>query len=810
MKISLNWIKKYIDIELTTEELLKSLTNIGFDIESVENQADKYDKIVIGKVIEKKKHPNADKLSLCNVDIGSEVLSVVCGAPNVDAGQIICFAKVGAIIPNGGFELKKAKIRGEISEGMICSAKELNLGDDHSGIMVLEDKIPIGHPFAEYIGDNDVIIEIAITPNRGDLLSHFGVAREIGAILDKKISSPEITLHETKDNVSDFISVEIKNPEVCYRYCGRLVRNIKLKESPEWLKKYLTAVGLRPINNVVDISNFVMLECGQPLHTFDYDNLTPASSSGDNVKKKIIVRNAGNLEKFTTLDGKERKLGENILLICDDEKPVALAGIMGGENSEITENTKNVFIESAYFDPVVTRKSSKFLGLQTDSSYRFERGVDLSRVDWACDRSAQLISELGDGEIVSGLIDNYPKKLEVRIIPLNIKYVNKVIGIDFDFQRVTSLLEKIDVHFIEEKEGLFFFEVPFSRYEDLMRDIDIIEEIARLSGYENISGKEYDKLYFDSKEFDNPEFSFLNELRKFLVGRGFKEILTDSLVGEKNSADFNGNLISIINPSSQEMNVLRNNLFIGALKTVRNNFNFKSNSLKLFEIGEIFEFTEDKETLIPHVKEQKCLLITIAGDYDLKSFNQKSRYFDILDLKGELKALLEKLNIDNYKLNYYNYADYYEFKIDYVVANMVIASIYSFSKEILNQYDIEKPVLSCEIFVQNLINFSKSKTIYSEISKFPPVLRDLSLIVPRSVKISQLEEEMKKEGGKLLKKLDLYDIYELTDKESDSISYTFSLEFSSDEKTLTDDEINEIQERIIKNLNKKLNAELRT
>lgn len=801
MKVSVKWLKKYVEIPLSIEALIKGLTEIGFDIESIENQADKYNNFIIGRVLDKKKHPNADKLSLCKVDIGSEILSVVCGAPNVEAGQTICFAKIGAVIPNGNFELKKAKIRGEVSEGMICSASELNLGDDHSGIMVLEDRIPVGRPFAEYLGEDDVIIDIAITPNRGDLLSHFGVAREIGGLLDERISIPEVTIKESKDDISRFISVEILNPEACHRYCGRLVRNIKVKESPEWLKKYLTSVGMRPINNVVDVTNFVMFECGQPLHAFDYDLI-----SG----KKIIVKNSANINKFTTLDGKERKLRENVLLICDSDKPVGLAGLMGGENSEIKDTTKNVFIESAYFDPILTRKSSKFLGLQTDSSFRFERGVDLGMVDWACNRSAQLISELGEGVVASGLIDNYPLHVEKRVVPLDLKYVNKVIGLSFDAETIKSILKKIEVIFKYEKIGLFYFEIPFSRHEDLVRPIDLVEEIARLYGYEKISGLEYDMIYLKTREFDDSEFFLLNELRKFLVGRGFKELITNSLVNEKIAGIFNDNLVRVLNPSSQEMNVLRNNLFLGALEAVRANFNYKSNSLKFFEIGNVFEFSEGVKTLIAGINERKCLQLTLAGDYDFCSYNQKSRLFDLFDLKGEFKALLEKLNIDNYKLNYYNYVDYCEFKIDFVIGNAILGSIYSFTNKTLALFDIDRPVISGEIFVQEIINFARSDKTYSEISKYPPVLRDLSIVVPKSVKVFQIEDEMKREGGKLLKNIRLYDVFRLNADDSPGLSLTFSLEYSSNEKTLTDVEVNNIQEKIIKNLNKKLNAELRT
>lgn len=800
MKVSLNWLRKYVTIDLPADELIKGLVRIGFDLESVENQADKLNNFVIGKVLEKKKHPNADKLTVCKVDIGTEILNIVCGAPNVDAGQIVCVAKVGAVIPNGDFEIKKSKIRGEFSEGMICSEKEMNLGDDKAGIMVLEDRIPIGKAFSEYLGQDDVIIDIGITPNRGDLLSHIGVAREVGFIENNKVKIPELNLKEADVSINDYINVEILNPEGCHRYCGRFVKNVKVKESPSWLKKHIIAAGLRPINNIVDVTNFVMLECGQPLHAFDY-NLVEG--------KKIIVKNSGNLKHYTTLDGKERTLREDVLLICDAVKPVGIAGIMGGENSEIREDTKNVFIESAYFDPVGIRKSSKFLGLQTDSSYRFERGVDMDMVEWACNRAASLISELSDGEVVNGLIDNYPKKLEKNKIALRMEYLDKIVGIKFEPDKVIKLLEQIDIKFVGKKDDKLTFEIPFFRYDDLKREIDLIEEIARLNGYENIPDADYDRISYITEELSESSFRFVNELRTYFVGRGFKEIITNPLVNEKYADCFGEKYIKLLNPSNVEMNVYRANLYIGALDIVRYNFNFKISSLKLFETGDIAYYGGSKDTYVPGIEEKKCILLTLAGEYDLVEINRKPREYDLFDLKGELQGLLGKLHIDYYKLNCYNYNDIFEQKIDYVVGNDTVACIFKYSDACLRFFEIEKPVYGCEIFPDALLKISNKPRIYKELSKYPPVLRDLSIVVDKKTKASEIEQEIISGSDKLLKSIRLYDLYKFEGKESDKLSYTFTLEFSSNEKTLTDEEINKVQEKIIKNLKHKLNAELR-
>lgn len=804
MKVSLNWLKDYIAVNIPDDELIKGLFAIGFDIENIEKQSEKLKNFVIGKVIERVKHPNADKLSVCKVDVGTDkILNIVCGAPNVDAGQTVCVALAGAFIPNGEFEIKKSKIRGEFSEGMICSANELNISGDRSGIMVLEDRLPLGASFAEYLGNNDVLIEIGITPNRGDLLSHFGVAREIGFLVNQKIKFPEVRAGKTGGKIDEMIKVTIQNPEGCYRYCGKIVKNVKVQPSPEWMQKKLIAVGLRPINNIVDITNYVMLECGQPLHAFDYEVIAG---------KEIIVKNAKEGQKFTTLDSKERKLNGKVLLICDAEKPVALAGIMGGENSEIKENTKTVFIESAYFDPVITRKSSKYLGLQTDSSYRFERGVDIEITKWAAKRAAELMAEYGSGEVVDGLIDEYPKKLDKPVVTLEIDYLNKISGMKFTADDTSELLNKIELTALNKSDKSVTVEVPYFRLNDLQRDIDIIEEVVRLYGYDKIPANEYDDISLSPAVFDSAKWDFVNGLRAFLSGRGFKEIATNPLVNEKEVKIFEENYITLKNPSSSDMTVMRPNLYLGGLETVKNNFNFKNNSLKLYEIGNVVKYgdKENKSSYIPGIDERKSLFLLMAGYYDAEGVNEGGRSFDLYDIKGEVQGLLEKLNIDNYKLNYYNYNGYFDFVIEYLLGKTVIARVFRFSGKCLKEFDIDKQVFGCDISVYALLNETKRKTVFREFSKYPPVLRDLSVTVDSNINAGEVEKEIKAGANNLLKNIRLYDIYKLTDDDKSRLSYTFSLEFSSDEKTLTDDEINDLQNKIVKNLNKKLNAELRT
>ncbi|HAX49814.1 MAG TPA: phenylalanine--tRNA ligase subunit beta [Ignavibacteria bacterium] len=685
MKISLNWLRNYIDISLPVDDLVKGLIDLGIEVESVEDQQKRLDKFVIGKVIERTKHPNADKLSVCKVDAGTgEILNIVCGAPNVDTGQTVCVALVGAIVPAGQFEIKKAKLRGEVSEGMICSAKELELGDDHSGIMVLDTALPVGTPFAEYLKQNDVILEIGITPNRGDLLSHIGVARELGALTGNKLKEPELKSDFTGNDLEKKVSVDIQNTKGCLRYCGAIVEGITVKESPDWLKNYILAIGLRPINNIVDITNFVMMECGQPLHAFDYDAIAG---------KKIVVRSAGNDKKFRTLDNKERTLREDVLLICDGEKPVALAGIMGGENSEISNSTTNVFIESAYFDPVLTRLSSKFLGLQSDSSYRFERGVDIERTEWACKRAAQLIAEVSGGKIVNGFIDNYPVKLEKLKVPLRLSHLNRIAGISYTPERTNELLSSIGINTLSAESGTFEYEIPQSRREDLMREIDLVEEVIRLDGYDKIEIPEYSSLYLDTRDFSGKENDMLREVRKYIVGRGFKEIISNTLVEENFQKHFGEDYVKLMNPSSDKMNVLRRDLYTGLFEVIKLNFENSNTSLKLFETGNSFSLDENGK-----ITESRCLILVMAGEFDLKSFAQKQRNFNILDMVNEAEGLFEKLSVENIKKYDYNAQNALtDYSIEYKSRNNVVCKIISFSGKFLNSIGIERPVIVCQI-----------------------------------------------------------------------------------------------------------------
>jgi phenylalanyl-tRNA synthetase beta chain len=799
MKISLNWVKQYIpELEISNyDELWKEMVNIGLDIEGIESEAEKYNNFIVAEVTETAKHPNADKLTLCKVNTGSEILSVVCGAPNVATGQKVCLAKIGAIIPNGGFEIKKNKIRGELSEGMICAEDELGLSADHSGIMVLKSEAKPGQAFADYIGSNDYSVEIGITPNRGDLFSHIGIAREIASIYNKKIILPEIRINESKERSDEYAKISIESKHYCKRFTGRVVKNVQIKESPDWLKKYLTAIGLRPINNIVDITNYVMMETGQPLHAFDYEKIR---------KKEIIVKTAKEGDKFTTLDSKERILNSESLMVCDGEGYSAIAGIMGGENSEITESTKNVFIESAYFDSVCVRKNSKKLGLQTDASQRFERGVDIDKVPFASDRAAMLMQELAGGEVLKGIIDVYPEKLEKLIVGIRSSRAGKIIGISLTDEQVIELLEKIDIKKKGKDGEYILFEIPEFRRNDLTREIDLIEEVARMYGYHNIQNQYNFNLDVSAhSDYGDKLIDLRKQTKEHFIGRGFNEIISYSQQDDKKIKYFTESFVRVENPNSVEMNVMRVNLMYGMLSTIKNNVNNsgKGTPLKLFEIGKVFSHNGNK------FAEENHLCFAICGKMDFRSFDAKEKNFDYFDVKGELEMFLSKLNLESLRIIYYNSSENEVNTTDLILNDKVIGNIYIVSEELLKLFDIDDDVFLVEIKIDEILKLTGESIKFKEISKFPSVKRDLALIINRQTRYSEIEEVIRSSGGAYLKDLSLFDIYSDERIGNGKKSMAFSLEFSSKEKTLTDEEVNKQIQKIIKTLEKKLEITLR-
>jgi len=800
LKISLNWLKEYVDIEkISTDEIVHRLTMSGLEVEEVIDQNKIYEKFIVGYVEQKEKHPNADRLSLCTVSDGKQSYQVICGAPNVDAGQKVVFAPIGTIIPKGNFEIKKAKLRGIESFGMICAEDELELSDDHSGIMVLDENIPTGASLSEALGLNDVIIEIAITPNRPDALSHLGVARDIAALFDKELKVPSVKLNETGNKIAKLASIEIEDEINCPRYSSKVITDVTIKESPEWLKNRLLSVGLRPINNVVDITNFVMYECGQPLHAFDLDRLA---------ENKIVVKSLKEKTKFTTLDSKERELQKGTLMICDGEKEVAVAGVMGGENSEIDNNTKNILIESAYFNPSSIRKTAKYLQLSTDASYRFERGTDPDNTMYAAERTAQLIAELAGGKIAKGSIDVYPKRIEPLIQSLRISRVNKLLGFNVTKEQVETTLNKLGMDVKEKSADELTVTVPTFR-PDIEREVDLIEEIARIVGYDNIPSIPKISITLESKV---DETAFTDSMRDTANALGLFEMINNPLQPE-NEAKLTGRPVKIANPQSMDMAFLRTSLIPGSLNAVKRNLNRGEKNLALFEIGNVFYFNDDKKSVksFDDYSERQNIIFVLSGKKTDREWYAKVENYDFYDLKGVINSFISKISLDNFLNDSYNKVgnsifDYY-FTKSY--NKTLVGTGGKVKNDVLKKFDIDQDVYCFEFDITLLKQIQRGKITYSEPLKFPKSLRDFAFIFDNEVTADSVEKFIKKNGSKILKNIKLFDLFESKDLGGNKKSMAFELEFYDESRTLTEEEIEKDFKKLIKLVTKEFNAQLR-
>lgn len=798
MKVSTIWLKNYIDISnYSIFEIKKLLTNSGLEVEAIEEIGKSLEGFIIGEVVSKSKHPNADKLSVCEVNDGKSIHQVICGAPNVETGQKIVFAPIGVTIPSSGEKLKKIKIRGVESSGMICSEKELGIGEEHTGILVLDKNAPVGTSFKDYLGLNDIVLEIGVTPNRPDALSHIGIARELSAITNKKFTLPKIDFDESDEKIEDLLSVEILKPEDCPRYCARMVKNVKVKESPQWLKNYLTNVGIRPINNVVDVSNFVMLEFGQPLHTFDARMIEG---------NKIIVKNADDNEKFVTLDGKERILDSSMLMICDAVKKIAIAGIMGGANSEISENTKDVIIESAYFNPKSIRRTSKKLNLTSESSYRFERGVDYKNTLLAANRAAQLIAELAGGEIVKGYIDQNPVKFDDLEIELRISKTNKILGLDLTKEVIVSILERLGIKVQKSNGDVLTCIIPSYR-PDITREIDLIEEVARIYGYDKIP----DELHISFEiQPDRIQYPLDDQIREILTGFGLSEVINNSLVSLEEAQFDNLKPVKLLNPISQELSHYRTSLIPGLIRTVSLNHKFSEFDVQIYEIGRVALAKIDDINNYDDFIEKEHLALCFTGKYLDKNWKYSAIDADVYLLKGFIKTFFTRLSLDKVTFTSYNTLEnkFYSIEIKVFVENNYIGSLYKLNEHYLKKFDIEKPVIVTEIDLGLLKTFPRKTALFKPLSNYPKVERDLSFFVSNDITYEKIESAVWKVADKLLKNVYLFDLY-YNPKISDKKSMAIRLEFQSYDKTLTTEEVDKRVEKIVKTLEKELEIQLR-
>lgn len=818
MKISYNWIKDYLKIDLDPHKVAEILTGIGLEIEGAEEWESVkggLTGVVIGEVLTCKKHPDADKLSVTTVNIGSgEPLQIVCGAPNVAAGQKVPVATVGTMVNKGEeqFEIKKSKIRGEVSEGMICAEDELGLGTQHEGIMVLSPTAKPGTPASEYFRiEKDFVFEIGLTPNRIDSGSHFGVARDLAAYLsvnqnsDFKAKLPLID-NFNPDASSKTFEIIIENKIDCPRYTGINIDNVTIGESPDWLKNRLKAVGLNPINNVVDITNFVQHEIGQPLHAFDADKIEG---------KKVIIKNLPEKSKFLTLDGVERELSGKDLMICNAGDGMCIAGVFGGIRSGVTSATKSIFLESAYFNPVTIRKTSKRHGLKTDASFRFERGADPNITEWALKRAACMIRDIAGGKLASELIDIYPEAIKNEIIEASYKNINRLIGKVIEPETVQKILGLLDIKIISKTDNGLVLDIPAYRV-DVRREADVIEEILRIYGYNNIAISNHVNSTLTYLEKPDKE-KLINSVANTLISNGFTEIMSNSLTPYEwyeNNEDFDhSQLVRLANPLSSDLNIMRQTLLFGGLSSVKWNINRQNLDLKLFEFGNSYFFKSEKKSAkqVDKYFEKRDLDLFITGNRDKMTWNSKADPTDFFFIKSFVEIVLNRIGLKSEALTVDEGSKkYFAESLTYTYNNQIIAEAGKLSKKYTRKFDIEQDVFYGHIEWDSVVKIIRKNTIqYRELPKYPSVKRDLALLVEKEVKFNQIKSLAYKTEKNLLKEVSLFDVYENESLGKNKKSYAVSFIIQDEFKTLTDKVIDKIMESLVRIFEKELGAQIR-
>lgn len=812
MKISYNWLKDYIKADLTPAKISEILTSIGLEVEGLEKHETVkggLNGLVVGHVLECSKHPDADKLSVTKVDVGTDVpLNIICGAPNVAAGQKVIVATIGTILYKGDeeFEIKKAKIRGLPSEGMICAEDEIGLGTSHAGIMVLSPDAVPGTLAREYFNfKDDYVFEIGLTPNRIDAASHYGVARDLAAYFQHRspviLEKPSV-LNFKVDNHNNEIEVIVENPEACLRYSGVTLSDIVVKESPAWLKDRLTAIGLRPINNVVDVTNYVLYETGQPLHAFDASFVHG---------KKVIVKTLPEGTKFTTLDEVERTLSSSDLMICNESEGMCIAGVFGGVTSGVTQNTTTIFIESAYFNPVYVRKTARRHGLSTDSSFRFERGADPNITVYALKRAALMIKEIAGGTISSEVIDIYRNPIKDIVIELNFSTVDELIGKSIPKETIKEILSSLEIRIIANKEKSLLIEIPAYRV-DVQREVDVIEEILRIYGYNNveISQKVMSNISYSQKP-DKEKVN--NTIADYLSSNGYYEMMTNSLT---RSAYYTNNelwpenyCVKILNPLSSDLNVMRQTLLYGGLESVSYNVNRKQKNLKMYEFGPCYSYNKDGDSK-KYIEDYRLSLF-ISGDKTAENWNQKVDSVDFFYMKAFVENILVRLGLKMDKMSSSNPSNaIYNEGLMYFLNGKEIVSFGSLNKNILKESDIKQPVYFAEFLWDTILKAIRKNTIlFKELSKFPEVRRDLALVLDKNITYSKIVELAEKTERKLLQKVHLFDVYEGDKIPAGKKSYAVSFHLQDETKTLTDHQIDQVMQKMTAVFEKELGAEIR-
>ena len=798
MLISLNWLKQYIDLDgIEINEMENALTMIGQEVEKIEVLGENLENVVTAQIIEKEMHPDSDHLTICKVDNGKEILQIVCGAPNHKAGDKVVLAQVGAkLAPD--FVIKKGKIRGVESNGMLCSEEELNIGKDSDGIMILPEDTPVGVPMKEYLGINDTVFELEITPNRPDCLSHIGIARELGAYYSKEVKYPSFAINsESSEKTADNISVEIEDSNLAKRYVARIIKNVTVKESPKWLKERVESIGIRSINNIVDASNFIMMELNQPNHTFDLDKIEGG---------KIVVRAGHENEKLVTLDEQERELNSDDIVISDGAKAVALGGVMGGQNSEITENTKNILLEVANFNSQNVRKTSRRLTLFSESSYRFERRVDEENAINVINRLANIIQEVAGGEILEGVVDNYPVPYKKKTATLNFERLNRFVGKNIPRETVIGILTRLEIEVVDNGETLTLT-APTYR-DDLENEQDYFEEVIRMYGFDNIENI-LPKLDISEKPvIDTTKLS--TQVKLIAANAGLKEVINYSFVPKdamekiKYTSVERENLIDLLRPITEDFVTLRPTLLYSLLKNAKENMNRNATNIRFFEVSRTFEKAEEL------AKEEVKLGIILAGENDKTLWNPKPVPYDFYDLKGIVEEIFTQLKFNNYMIKRSEQSQFHPGRsVDVFVGRELIGSFGEIHPDVLENFDLGKTsVLVGEFNIDLIQKYIGKKANYQGIVKYPAVPRDFAFVMKEEILVGDVLKTIQKVDKKI-EKVELFDIYQGVGVLPGMKSVAISVVLRDKSKTLEEKEIVDISNKIVAKIEKDYGAVLR-
>ena len=798
MLISLNWLKQYIDLDgIEINEMENALTMIGQEVEKIEVLGENLENVVTAQIIEKEMHPDSDHLTICKVDNGKEILQIVCGAPNHKAGDKVALAQVGAkLAPD--FVIKKGKIRGVESNGMLCSEEELNIGKDSDGIMILPEDTPVGVPMKEYLGINDTVFELEITPNRPDCLSHIGIARELGAYYNKEVKYPSFVINsESSEKTADNISVEIEDSNLAKRYVARIIKNVTVKESPKWLKERVESIGIRSINNIVDASNFIMMELNQPNHTFDLDKIEGG---------KIVVRAGHANEKLVTLDEQERELNSEDIVISDGVKAVALGGVMGGQNSEITENTKNILLEVANFNSQNVRKTSRRLTLFSESSYRFERRVDEENAINVINRLANIIQEVAGGEILEGAVDNYPVPYKKKTATLNFERLNRFVGKNIPRETVIGILTRLEIEVVDNGETLILT-APTYR-DDLENEQDYFEEVIRMYGFDNIENI-LPKLDISEKPvIDTTKLS--TQVKLIVANAGLKEVINYSFVPKdamekiKYTSVERENLIDLLRPITEDFVTLRPTLLYSLLKNAKENMNRNATNIRFFEVSRTFVKAEEL------AKEEVKLGIILAGENNKTLWNPKPVPYDFYDLKGIVEEIFTQLKFNNYMIKRSEQSQFHPGRsVDVFVGRELIGSFGEIHPDVLENFDLGKTsVLVGEFNIDLIQKYIGKKIKYQGIVKYPAVPRDFAFVMREDILVGDVLKTIQKVDKKI-EKVELFDIYQGAGVLPGMKSVAISVILRDKNKTLEEKEIVDISNKIVAKVEKDYGAVLR-